>query len=145
MASIREQALAAIAIKLDAIAAYGFKRNPDRPIEAADVPIIVQLDGASRMAPVQFTGSSRYLGKVAIEIYVKATPLGPTVNAGAREVVKALLADITLGGVVVDLREVSAGATEILSEQGSGSFALAAIAFEFDYWTAETDPELPAP
>jgi len=144
--SVREQILAAFASTVGtalpiAIPGAGVERNRSRPVPKASNAFVILYDGPQFIVSDE-TCSTRYTLDVEAEGYAKASTdalLGPAINNLYGELVKAALADHTLGGLSVDVRESNLQDVYIDDEaqKPSGAFALT---FNITYSTAGGDP-----
>lgn len=149
---VREQALAAVHGRLAAVCAPAVPggptlyRNRRKEVPDAAMPALNQLDGGHD-DPAEETLYTEYPLSVSVEGFVKATAdeaLGPALSDLHARVVKALLADRTLGGVAVDL--VEGGMVADLNHgTGSAPQARFTALFTVRFWTRPGDPFTAAP
>lgn len=139
MTTIREQCLAAFATALSAMTGVTVERNRSARVTA--FPSAIVLDGGQTPGTAS-TQVTVYTLEVAVEGWAAAATdaaLGPAISALYGQIVAAALADPTLGGVAVDVREGGMSAPEIDREEGIGPTAAFEIGFEIDFLTAEGD------
>lgn len=143
--AVREQILAAAATRLATLTGVAVERNRTAAVGA--FPALVLRDGG--MTPDDQTlGLTRYRLRFQVEGWVEAATdalLGPALSDLQARVVAALLADVTLGGLAVDLAEGETADPEI--DRGEGRRPLAAFATDFtvEFFTREGDPYQPGP
>ena len=144
MPPVREQVLAAFLQALQGLAGVTVERNRNRDVTAEMMPALVMLDGGQRRRDE--SGLARYAMQVDVEGYVLATSdaaLGPALDDLYARTVAAGLADHTLAGLAVDVRE---GELDVLIVRDAGKPAAGfSLAFEIDSFTAPRDPFAPAP
>lgn len=143
-APVREQVLAAFFTALQGLAGVTVERNRNREVAPEMMPALVMLDGGQRRQDE--TGLARYAMQVDVEGYVLAASdsgLGPALNDLYARTVAAALADSTLGGVAVDVRE---GELDVLIVREAGRPAAGFnLTFEIEFFAAPSDPFAPAP
>ena len=135
--SIRERCLAAVATALADVATT-VARNTDRAFSPDELPAAVVFDGPHAAAET-FTGVASFSLDVGIELLVSGEAGGTALNALYADTVAALLADRTLGGVAVDLREVDLGEPEHLTGARAVEIVSATLRVEVLFETAEAD------
>ena len=138
---IREQVLAAFHTAIDTALSVDVERNRSREIPVDSTSYVVLLDGQQYIASDE-TGLIFYTMTVTVEGYSRAATdalVGPAVNALYADVVAAAVADHTLGGLSVDVREGDLPDVYIDPEASKPTMAFA-LDFEIDYFTKETDP-----
>ena len=144
MIPIREQVLAAFFARLQGLAGVTVERNRNREVTPEMMPALVLLEGGQRRQDE--TGLARYVAEADVEGYVLAATdaaLGPTLNDLYARAVVAALADPTLGGLAVDVRE---GALDVMIVRESGKPAAGfSLTFEIEFFAAPADPFAPAP
>ena len=144
MIPVREQVLAAFFAKLQTLAGVAVERNRNREVTPEMMPALVLLEGGQRRQDE--TGLARYVAEADVEGYVLAATdaaLGPTLNDLYARAVVAALADPTLGGLAVDVRE---GALDVMIVRESGRPAAGfSLTFEIEFFAAPADPFAPAP
>ena len=144
---IREQVLAAFSLAIEtAIVGTPVERNRSREIPADADSYIVVLDGP-QIITTDVTGYKGYTTTVTVEIYQRGSTdqlAATALNALYADVVKAAIADYSLGGLSVDVREGDMPDVYIDPEASKPTVA-AGIDFEIDYQTSELDPYLPGP
>jgi hypothetical protein len=144
---LREQVIAALADRLATLTGVRVERNRDREIEPSMMPMLVIVDGGQSVDEGN-SGIRRYVLRLAIEGYVAAaTPagLGLALSDLYARTVELLLADHTLGGIAVDLREGDLADPVIDREPGHRPIAGFELSIEVEYWTAPGDLTAPAP
>jgi len=139
MATIREQCLAAFVTALGTMTGVAVERN--RTPLVTRFPSAIVLDGGQspNTASTQVTF---YTLRASVEGWVAASTdggLGPAISELYGKIVAAALADPTLGGVAIDVREGAMSDPEIDREEGIGPTAAFALDFEIDFLTAEGD------
>ena len=142
---IREQVLAAFEARLSTIAGVTVERNRVEPVTA--FPVLVMIDGGQTPSE-ENSGLKLYALRVDVEGYVQAgtaAELGPALSDLYAQAVKALMADRTLGGLAIDVREGEMRDPEIDRTQGHGPFAAFSLGFVVDHLTDPNDPYQPAP
>lgn len=139
MTTIRERCLAAFAAALGAVPGITIERN--RTARVNRFPSIIVIDGGQTPNTAS-TQATFYTLRVSVEAWITAAfdaGLGPAISATYGRILAAALADPTLGGVAVDVREGEMSDPEIDREEGIGPTAAFAIGFEIDFLTAEGD------
>jgi len=141
---VREQVLAAFLQALQQVAGAAVERNRNREVAAESMPALVMLDGGQRRQDE--SGLARYVAEADVEGYVLAATdaaLGPALNDLYARTVVAALADPTLGGLAVDVRE---GALDVSVVRETGKPAAGfSLAFEIEFFAAPANPFAPAP
>jgi len=141
--SIREQILTAVDAALIAIGAGVLAaRNRSSDVEPAEMPAAIQIDGGHRASDHE-TGAVGMTLDVSVQGYVTGSDdaaITAAVDALYVQIGTALMADITLGGLASDVREVEMLEPEIMREEQEKPFAEFTVEFEIDYQTSETDP-----
>ena len=143
--SIREQVLAAVAARLGTIGGVTVERNRVEPVTA--FPALVMIDGGHTVTE-ENAGLKLYASRFDVEGYVQTTTaaeLGPSLSDLYAKTVAALMADRTLGGVAIDVREGELRDPEIDRTPGHAPHAAFSLAFEVDYTTRPADPYQPGP
>src|SRR5690606_7001432 len=139
MTTIRERCLAAFAAALGTVPGISVERN--RTARVRRFPSAIVLDGGQSPNTAS-TQATFYTLPVSVEAWITAAVdagLGPCVSAIYGKILAAALADPTLGGVAVVVREGEMSDPEIDREEGIGPTAAFAIGFEIDFLTAEGD------
>ena len=139
MTTIREQCLAAFAAALGAVPGITVERN--RTARVRKFPSAIVLDGG-QVPNTASTQATFYTLRVSVEVWITASTdagLGPGISGMYGKVVTAALADPTLDGVAVDVREGEMSDPDIDREEGIGPTAAFEIGFEIDFLTAEGD------
>jgi hypothetical protein len=142
---IRERVLAALAARLVAeLPDVAVERNRDSAVSR--YPALVVVDG-DQAADHGTAGITQYTAQAVIEGYAQAaTPagLGPVLNDLYGRTLAAAVADPTLGGIAVDVRERE---MTVVVERGEGGKPTAAfsLAIEIEFFTALGDPFAAAP
>lgn len=132
---IREQVIAAIAARLALLTGVRVERNRDREIEPSMMPMLVLVDGGQSVDEGN-SGIRRYVLRLAIEGYVAAPTsagLGPDLSGLYARTVEQLLADHTLGGLAVDLREGDLADPVIDREPGHRPIAAFELSVEVEH------------
>ena len=141
---VREQVLAALLARLQTLPGVTVERNRNREVTPEMMPALVLLDGGQRRQ--EETGLARYVAEADVEGYVLAATdaaLGSTLNDLYARAVAAALADPTLGGLAVDVRE---GALDVMIVRENGKPAAGfSLTFEIEFFAAPADPFAPAP
>lgn len=140
--SIREQILAAVDVLLDAITGVTTGRNRTTDIDLSDMPAAIQLDGGHVTTALQ-TGAATKTLEVSVQCYVTGATeaaLTAAIDVLYVQVTTALLADITLGGLASDVREVEMIEPDPMDDEQEKLFAAFSVEFEIDFETSETDP-----
>jgi len=139
MTTIREQCLAAFATGLGTVPGVTVERN--RTARVRKFPSAIVLDGGQTPNTAS-TQATFYTLRVSVETWITASAdaaLGPGISGMYGKILTAALADPTLGGVAVDVREGEMSDPEIDREEGIGPTAAFEIGFEIDFLTAEGD------
>lgn len=141
--TVREQVLAAFKARLDGISVPNLlvERNRDIPVE--HYPSVVMVDGG-QSPDVDQPGVKIVRMRVDVEMYVKANTYGEL--AGAFDalygsVVRAVMADRTLGDLAVDIDEGELQDPLTGREEGVGPTQATSLAFEVEYWVDPDDPD----
>lgn len=140
--TIREQVFAAIKTALDKVVGVTVFRNRDDELAASEMPALVLLDGGHDVVDLS-SGETNYTARFSVELYATAATdaaLGAALTALWGAAVVALRADVTLGGLAVDCREVGLSDPQVLREGQGAPFAAAVLEGEVDFATAEGDP-----
>lgn len=139
MTTVREQCLVAFAAALGTMPGVTVERN--RTARVRRFPSAIVLDGGQ--APnTASTQVAFYTLRVSVEAWVTANAdagLGPGISGMYGKILAGALADPTLGGVAVDVREGEMSDPDIDREEGIGPTAAFEIGFEIDFLTAEGD------
>lgn len=142
---IREQALVAVRTALET-GLVGVTVHRNRTARISVRPSANLLDGG--MTPNDETlGFTRYALRFAVQGYIETADdelLGPAMSELQAAIVTALLGNVTLGGVVVDVHE---GETTVEVDRAEGRLPGGVIETEFtvDFFTAEGNPRLAGP
>lgn len=140
--SKREEALAAAADRLEAIAGTTFYRNPNFILSSRDVPFVVQYDGEESVDP-ETSDYLRVHTQLTVLVGVEAArheAIGPALNELIARVRVALGADPTLGEAVTSVQYMGAEEPILLVEDGAAPRAQCALNFELNRQEAEFDP-----
>lgn len=141
MTTIREQCLAAFKSRLNTLApAVNVYRN--RGAEVQRYPAVAMVDGGQDVLTPS-AGLAIYTMRVGVVGWVSAAnddAQGPAVSALYGSIVAAVLADHTLGGVAVDVREGDMSDPSVDRSPGVAPTAAFEITFEIDFITAEKNP-----
>lgn len=143
--SIREQCLANFTLVFSgatgigqAFAGVHVERNRDK--EVSTYPSLIVIDG-SQTTNNDNSGLTFHTLAVSVEGYVQsatAATLGDDANDLYARIVKAAVADYTLSGVAVDVRESDMHFE--VDREGSKRTAAFSVQFEIDYMTKTGDP-----
>jgi hypothetical protein len=140
---IREQVLAALAARLAAeLPDVAVERNRDSAVTR--YPALVIVDG-DQTADHSTAGITQYTAQAATEGYAQtSTPagLGPALNDLYGRTLAASVADPTLGGIAVDVRE---GEMTVVVERGEGGKPTAGFSLAIEFFTAPGGPFTAAP
>lgn len=145
--SIRERIYAKVEELLAGITSpFGVEVHRNRDSAVDTFPALNIVDGA------QTTDSSaphfsRCLMPLDVEGYVTETEnenIGTAINALYAATVFALCADVTLGGLTVDVQE-SEMTSEVSRSEGQGPLGHFLVRFQVEYWTLQGDPYSLAP
>lgn len=140
---VREQVLAAIKVKLAAIAGIaGLVVERNRDAEVQSFPTLVIVDGDMAADNSINSASTQYEMEVIVEGYVVASEyesLGMAVSTLQAEVVKALTADYTLGGIAFDINEMQTS-VDVNRNDGQSPAAFFATVFIAQFHTKQGDP-----
>lgn len=139
MTTVREQCLAAFAAALSNMPGVTVERN--RTARVSRFPSVIVLDGGQTPNTAS-TQATFYTLRVSVEAWITASAdagLGPGISGMYGEILAAALADTTLGGVAIDVREGEMSGPDIDREEGIGPTAAFEITFEIDFLTAEGD------
>ena len=143
MTDRREQVLAAIKTALEAVLPGQVDRNRTTEVNLQEeTPRLVMMDGGHELREDQ-TGEDEYRMSVDVDLYATAADdddLGAALNALWAAVVTALQADLSLGGLTSDIRQVDMSDPEVLKEKGAPPAILAQVSFNVFFATAEGDP-----
>lgn len=140
--TIRERVLDAFKTKLDGITGVtGLTVERNRDVRVQEFPMLIMIDGGQQ-ANLDNTGFTRYDMNIEVEGHVTAsTPggLGDAVNALYGKTVEAVMADVTLGSLSLDIVEVSME-VEIDRGEGRKPYAAFLVTFQVTYFTEQGDP-----
>jgi len=141
MTPIREQVFATIKTNLEALAGFTVLRNPRREVRDDQMPAIVVFDGGQQ-SPALWSGSKQYIATATVEVYVtgEVEDLGPVLNDAYAQVVQAMEADPTLGGIALAVEEGAMVEPETPLEEGWAPYMGAAVEFTVTFATEERDP-----
>ncbi len=149
--TVRELILIGIKAAIEAIpAGYPIERNPDNELEPEALPGLALLDGG-QVVVARASGQTDYTGRATLVIYVaRGADEGAVLNVVYGDVIAALMADITLGGLTAWIRETEIGEIVVIDEVAPGvkldqAFIAAPLELEFDFATAEDDPTVKMP
>ncbi len=145
--TVREQCLAAFYTVLSGIAGVTTYRNRRREVPHAAMPAFVQVDGGHDEPSDDNSGRTTYQLQVSVEGFVTADTdalLGPALSDHHGKLVSAVLADRTLGGLAIDVREGPMVA-DLDRSEGSAPAMAFNCTFTVDYWTVPGDPYTVAP
>lgn len=148
MATIREevivQFIAAFTTGVgDPFVGYTKDRNIDAPVQK--YPTLVFMDGP-QTASHESSGVTLYTMAIVVEGYVKSAnrdAIGTDLNALYGKIVVAAVADHTLGGYAIDVREIDMDPQ--IEDEGSEYVGTLSVGFEIDFQTLENDPSTLAP
>lgn len=118
------------------------ERNRTRATQSFPAVILREGPYTTDEGGEESTGFARYTTTPEIELWVQTTTdaeLGPAINLLLGRVVKAVKADRCLGGLAIDLREISAEVIESHNQNQQPRIARS-LSLEIDFWTNETDP-----
>lgn len=139
---IREQALAAFEAALIAgLTAIPVERNRSRAIPEDAAKYVLVFDGPQIKVSDE-TGVDVYRMTVSVEGYIRVKGdalAGPALNELYADVVVAATADLTLGGIAVDVREGNMPDAYIDPDATLATMAFE-LEFEIDYMTKQDDP-----
>ena len=138
---IREQVLAAFHTVIDTALTATVERNRSREIPKTETSYVVILDGPQFKASDE-TGIAFYTMTATVEGYSRASSdalVGPALNTLYADVVTAAVADHTLGGLCIDVREGDLPDAYIDPESSQPTMAFS-VDFEIDYFTKHGDP-----
>ena len=147
--SIREQVLAAFytAINGDAaLSGIDVERNRGMPVPAGKTQFVVIYDGGEPQA-IASSGISTITMTPTVEMYQRGasrSAASTALNNLAADVIKAALADYTLGGLSIDVR-YGGMADPLPSAEDNLYLMTAEIIFQIDYQTDDIDPYASAP
>lgn len=139
--TIREQVLRLLFGKLQTTGAKTVERNPDDLFSRDRMPALALFDGDAQRDDT-FTGEERFLLSFDIELSVSAASRAQTtaaVDEWYGKVVAALVADISLGGLVSDVLITAVSAPEFLKE-AEHPYAAVVISGETTFAHAPGDP-----
>ena len=146
--SIRERVHQALLTTLQAaLGAASVERNREVPVELTRTPFVVLLDGAEVSDDMLAWGSRFVTATPSLEGYTGSTTqaaTGTDSNALLAQVLTALCADPTLGGLAFDLRP-GAMTPDILRAPGFPPGAAFTLELTVEYWTSQTDPTSQGP
>lgn len=146
---IREQALAAFFNLFNGLTAYPLKvRMTNQVLPVAAMPYLLQLDGGS--GPLSGDdASSGYSGVVRVGLRVSVvigvrprdpTELSTLLSQGRADVIKAVMANPTLGGLVDNVRWDGEDDPVQSDEAGAPPHGIFSINFVIVHTEAELDP-----
>lgn len=107
-----------------------------------ETPRLIQMDGGHEVTESQ-TGEDEYRLSIDVDIYATAATdreLGAALNLLWGNVVQTVQADLSLGGLVRDIRQVDMSDPEVLKESGAPPAITAQVSFDVFFATAERDP-----
>lgn len=144
---IREQIAAAVKTALSGIAGVTVYRNRTKEVPENAMPALVLVDGGHDSDQTQSPGHTAYALELTVEGYAKAADddaIGPALNDLYGKLLAAVMADTTLGGLAIDIRE---GGMTMDSDRGDGRASLGGFALTLyvDFWTSTGDPYTAAP
>ncbi|MGE0715647.1 MAG: hypothetical protein AB7P02_09400 [Alphaproteobacteria bacterium] len=142
--AVREQALAAVETAMQTLGGVTVYRN--RSSRIVSLPAVNLVDGGMK-ADDETLGLTRYDMEFSVQGYVDPAndaAIGPAISDLQARIVEALLADPTLGGVVVDVHE---GESRVDIDRGEGKAPVAMIETDFtvEFFTREGDPYATGP
>ncbi len=141
---IREQILQAIVTKLGNLTGVTIERNRDAAVQA--FPSLIVRDGNQETASIN-SGMTDYTMTVSIEGFVKSSStasIGTDLNDLYARIVKAIIADYTLGGIAEDIAET--GMDMLIDDMpGNAPHGAFNVTFQVKYTTLENDPYSLAP
>lgn len=145
--TVREQIAAAVKTALAEIDGVTVYRNRTKEMPEGVMPALVLVDGGHEPDATQSPGHTAYALELTVEGYAKADSdegIGAAVNDLYGKALAAVMADTTLGGLAVDVRE---GAMTMDTDRGEGRASLGAFALtlNIDFWTPSGDPYTAAP
>lgn len=114
----------------------------NRDTEVSHFPTIVVVDGNWDPDEDSFHGATVYTMEVGVECYLQAethAELGRKMSVFHAEVVKAMLADVTLGGLTQNVTEL-AGFRDLDRTAGRTPQGGISVNFAVSYWTESGDP-----
>lgn len=145
--AIREQALARFYATWSAgLDDVETQRTVDAAMDPDRLPAAIQMDGGHQRA-ARDARVDQMTGRVTVGLFVTAATgaeLPQALNALYARVVRPLMADPTLDGLVSDVRELGLSDPQPMTEGQERPFMYAELDFEFEYETAEDDPTEPA-
>jgi hypothetical protein len=141
MTPIREQIFAALKATLEGVPGFTVLRNPRREVRDNQMPALVLFDGGQN-SPALWSGAKQFRATASVEIYVTGPEddLGAALNEAYAQVVQALEADPTLGGLALHVEEGQTIEPEVPLEEGWAAYMGTAVEFTVTYETAERDP-----
>ncbi len=143
--SIRERVLAAAKTALAGITGIpGLTVDRDRRDPVEDFPAIVLQDGG-QVVTARVVGAELVTQRADIELYSRAAASGTEINALHAAAKAALLADVTLGGLATDIREIETTPAEADIGDTDRPYRAAVLQMEIDFWTTEADPTVQGP
>lgn len=116
------------------------ERNRDAPTQK--FPAVNVLDGGNERVEPESTGFNEYTMTPAVEGYVqteRSEELGPAMNELYGQVILALMADRSLGGLAIDMAE-GPMTVEIGRRENQGPVAGFRVEISVRFWTAEDNP-----
>jgi hypothetical protein len=141
-ATRRAVVLAVVGTALAGMADVQAFNGRDTDIAATEMPAVVLRDGGHDVRD-GISGEASYTLAFTVEGFVTGTDeaaIAAAVDDLYGKVVKALVADPTLGGEASDVRHVSMSAPDPLTEDQDAPYAVIELDFEVDFETAENDP-----
>lgn len=147
--SIREQALAAFFALFSGLTSYPTKkRMPNWVIDVSEMPALIQIDG--RVTPLSGDDATSGISgvvRIGIEATVVAAirvastdELGPALSVAESDILAAVGADPTLGGLAENVLWDGTEDPVPLLEQGAPPHAVLSINFVIVTTRAELDP-----
>jgi hypothetical protein len=147
MTSVREQIVQAVVTALGTITGYtGLTVERNRPEPVARFPALVVVEGSQSSDDSVF-GITDVRLQIDVEGYVVDTTISAastTATSLLADVVRALLADETLGGLAVDTKELS---SDFAADRGEGRRPLVqfTVSVEIRFFHKPGDPFTAAP
>ncbi len=145
--SYREQVLAAVFSKLSGLAHFASRRRNHINLldPKVDYPALVMMDGGDDAEPMDANGRDllRMRVDVAVAVLTKTSAeLGPALSEARAQVLKALGADPTLGGLVSQVRYRGATDPDYADQLGQPAEAVMTLTFLIDAPESAADPYL---
>jgi hypothetical protein len=151
MVSVRESVIAALMSTLDDVAfpnvpgTVTLYRARRKAVPEAQLPALVlraELESSEQLSACH----TRHIDSVTITAMVKAVgdlELDQALIDAGAAIMAAVGADVTLGGLAVDVTMTGAGQS-VADDEGIGGVGTAWVSYAVEYWTRSGNPYAPA-